>query len=406
MHVLSDQQQETSLQPKPISSFSIKDLEVFLFRAPAEPPIQTSFGIMRDRPALIMRIADGDGHYGWGEVWCNFPTVGAEHRARLLLSCIKSLALQRTWTSPQECFTTLSSELTVLAIQSGEQGPLRQVLAGLDIAVWDMVARREGKPLWRLLRDDDRDDDDGAPAKPVPIYASGLNPTDPEKLAALKLEEGYRAFKLKVGFGAARDDANLSALREVIGADRPLMVDANQAWDPDTAREAGIRMARHRISWLEEPIRADSSPEQWAKLAQSQPIRLAGGENLAGLNQFEEFIAPVGMQVVQPDIGKWGGFSGCLAVARMTIARGKEFCPHWLGGGIGLLASLHLKTAVGAVGYVEVDANPNPLRELLAVPNFTIENGAVTLSERPGLGAEPDLDACRQFLVDVPLSGI
>jgi L-alanine-DL-glutamate epimerase-like enolase superfamily enzyme len=78
--------------------------------------------------------------------------------------------------------------------------------------------------------------------------------------------------------------------------------------------------------------------------------------------------------------------------------KGRMFCPHWLGGGIGLLASMHLKAAVGGAGYVEVDSNPNPLRELLATPYPAVNEGAVILSDHPGLGVAPDMDALRGFL--------
>lgn len=379
------------------TSFSIAELEAFLFRAPADPPVQTSFGVMRDRPALLLRVTDRDGAHGWGEVWCNFPVVGAEHRARLALAYLRPLVRAQAWESPAQCFAQLSAKLHVLAIQSGEPGPLQQVVAGLDVALWDMVARRAGLPLWKLLAVEGAAAD--AAPMPIPVYASGLNPTAPERLAARKLEEGFRAFKLKVGFGAARDDANLQAMRETIGAATPFMVDANQAWDLPQAIEAGRRMARHDLGWLEEPIPADSAPAQWAQLAAAQPLALAGGENLAGAAQFRDFIEGEGLSVLQPDIGKWGGFSVCVEVGRATLRRGKRFCPHWLGGGIGLTASFHLKAAVGGPGYVEVDANPNPLRELLAAPAFVLEDGCVRLSERPGLGVEPDLAACRDWRI-------
>ena len=171
--------------------------------------------------------------------------------------------------------------------------------------------------------------------------------------------------------------------------------------------EAGRRMEPNRLSWLEEPVRADTTPAHWTELAREQPLALAGGENLAGLPQFKIFIEPAqGMAIFQPDIGKWGGFSGCLDVGRAVLAGGKQFCPHWLGGGIGLTASFHLKAAVGGAGYVEVDANPNPLRALLAAPQFTLVDGAVQLSDRPGLGVEPDMAACRNFIVEVPMVGV
>ncbi|KTT18846.1 mandelate racemase/muconate lactonizing enzyme family protein [Pseudacidovorax intermedius] len=371
----------------------LERIEAFVFRAPADPPVQTSFGIMRDRPALLLRAIADDGAEGWGEVWCNFPTVGAEHRARMALTYLPPLACGPQWASPQACFEALTAKLAVLAIQCGEPGPLAQIVAGLDIALWDLLGRRHGLPVWKLLAPDL-----AAPA-PVPLYASGLNPTGPEKLAAAKRAEGYRAFKLKVGFGAERDEANLVALREVIGAESPLMVDANQAWDLDEAIAAGRRMARHDLGWLEEPVRADTSLADWARLAREQPLPLAGGENLAGPDAFDAHIAAEGLAIVQPDLGKWGGFSGCLAVGRRTLAQGKRFCPHWLGAGIGLTASFHLKAAVGGPGYVEVDANPNPLRDLLATPVFALEEGAVQLGTMPGLGVQPDLGAAQVFRI-------
>lgn len=381
------------------AAFTIERFDVFVFRAPADPPVQTSFGIMRDRPAVLVRLTDADGTVGWGEIWCNFPTVGAEHRARLALACGKPVVTARSWSHPRECFDELTRRLAVLALQTGEHGPLNQVIAGVDMALWDLFARRQGRPLWQVLGGGDA-------AEPVRVYASGLNPTAPEQLALQKRDEGYRAFKLKVGFGAERDLANLRALRGAVGDAATLMVDANQAWDFDEACAAGHRMAGFDLLWMEEPVRADLPAERWKALAAGQPLRLAGGENLSGFAQYREFIDTPGMSVIQPDLGKWGGFSGCVEVARQAIAAGKWYCPHWLGGGIGLVASMHLKTAVGGAGYVEVDSNPNPLRELLAVPNFTVREGCVQLSAKPGLGVVPDLEACGDYLIELSLAGV
>lgn len=375
-------------------AFQVQRLEVFVFRAPADPPVQTSFGIMRDRPAVLLRVTDAQGISGWGEVWCNFPVVGAEHRARMAAYYLRPLIEGQDWESPHSCFRRLTETFAVLAIQCGEPGTLHQILAGLDVALWDMLARRAKQPLWRFLSASE-----GKTSAPIPVYASGLNPTVPEKLAARKLEEGYRAFKLKVGFGAARDEANLRAVREVIGPLTPFMVDANQAWTLEQALEAGRAMAHHGLGWLEEPVRADTALADWERLAREQPLALAGGENLAGLPQFGTFIESPALSVLQPDLGKWGGITGCLEVAQQALRAHKMFCPHWLGGGIGLTASFHLKAAVGGPGYVEVDANPNPLRELLAVPAFTLHDGAVVLDETPGLGVEPDLQAARGYIV-------
>ena len=103
--------------------------------------------------------------------------------------------------------------------------------------------------------------------------------------------------------------------------------------------------------------------------------------------------------VVQPDVGKWGGVSGCSAVGEAAVEAGKRYCPHWLSGGVGLLASAHLLAAVGGDGMLEVDSNPNPLRAVLAQPFPRLADGAFVLSDAPGIGVEPDMEAARPFVV-------
>jgi L-alanine-DL-glutamate epimerase-like enolase superfamily enzyme len=119
---------------------------------------------------------------------------------------------------------------------------------------------------------------------------------------------------------------------------------------------------------------------------------------MRGAAMFSEAIASGSFAVIQPDPGKWGGFSGCIAVAREALFHRRLFCPHWLGGGIGLVASMQLKAAAGGPGYVEVDSNPNPLRTLLATPMPELRDGAYTLGESAGLGVRPDMDVVREYL--------
>ena len=370
-----------------MTALRIAKIQAQVYRAPIANPVQTSFGVMRDRPAVLVRVEDHEGAVGWGEIWCNFPTVGAEHRARILESCVAPILLERAWADPEQAFAEVTRRLHVLSIQTAEPGPIAQAIAGADIALWDLLGKRQNQPLWKLLG--------GNPE--VQTYASGLNPTDPEILAAAKRDEGYTAFKLKVGFGAERDLRNLQALRDLLGAHATLMVDANQAWSLDEAIEMSQRIAGFHPVWLEEPIPADSSAEDWQELARATPVPLAGGENILGEENFDAVIAAGALSVIQPDLGKWGGFSGCLPVARRAVANDRMFCPHWLGGGVGLVASCHLKAAVGGPGFVEVDANPNPLRDLIARPALAHMGGSIRLSDRPGLGLADDWGAIAGF---------
>lgn len=370
----------------------IKKAEASVYRIPIEEPVQTSFGVMHDRPAVVVKLEDGDGIIAWGEIWCNFPSVGAEHRARLFNSTVAPILIEQEWKSPQACFDTLSSRLHILGIQCGEPGSIAQVIAGADIAMWDLVGKKSGKALWKLFG--------GSPH--ISTYASGLSPAKPEYLAQQKWDEGYRAFKLKVGFGEERDFHNLESLRNLFGPEIKIMVDANQAWRPENAAQYIAKLSSLNPFWIEEPLPADSSIQDWKTLANAiPPMQLAAGENMRGLSQFHEAIDSGAFGVIQPDLGKWGGFSGCIPVARSAIQHQKLFCPHWLGGGIGLIASMHLKAAVGGPGFVEVDSNPNPLRELLAHPLSKVSNSEVCLSDQAGLGIEPDLLALKPFLINV-----
>ncbi len=368
----------------------IRRVEAFVFRYPTTTPVRTSFGIMYDRPAVFVRIEDEDGAAGWGEVWCNFPSVGAEHRARLVEEILAPMLVDRAFQEPRAAFNELSSTTAVLAIQSGEYGPLAHAIAGLDIALWDLAAKRSGEPLWRFL---------GGKGPEVRVYASGINPTSPEIVVRNKLKDGHRAFKLKVGFGREVDSSNLAAIRDTVGAHTLVAVDVNQAWTLDEAKAIAPELEAYRPAWIEEPLRADRPWGEWRELKTHLATPLAAGENLAGAEAFQAALAEEVLGIVQPDLAKWGGFSGCLPVARAIVASGVMFCPHFLGAGIGLAASAHFLAAVGGDGLLEVDVNDNPLRDEVTGLLGTLSEGRVQLSSRSGLGVDVNLEVLAPYRV-------
>jgi L-alanine-DL-glutamate epimerase-like enolase superfamily enzyme len=396
---------------------TLRALRAHVFRAPIAVPVTNSFGTMTNRPMLVVEIEDSEGARGWGEVWCNFPVVGAEHRARLLDSVFAPLVVGEPLGDPTAHFDRLTRRTHAQVLQTGEPGSFAQCIAGIDQALCDLAARRVGEPLWRALAGraaagsptaphslPDGDAADGEPSRAhqepgpaVRVYASGLGPDDATAPALARRSEGHRAFKLKVGFGRARDLANARALREALGPGATLMVDANQAWSLDEAVAMASALHEFDLRWLEEPLAADAPLDAWQRLARASAVPLAAGENLRGYAAFGAAIDARALAVVQPDVGKWGGYTGCLAVARRATANDVAFCPHWLGGGVGLMASLQLLAAAGARGFAEVDANPNPLRECFPLP--PVHDGEVTLPAAPGLGFVPDLAALREFRV-------
>jgi len=344
---------------------------------------------MNNRPAVFVRLEDDDGVVGWGEIWCNFPNCGAEHRAKLLEENFKPLLLKKVYRDPEEIYRDLSNKTAVLAIQSGEYGPIAQVIAGIDLAAWDLFSKKSGQPLWRYL---------GGINPTITTYASGINPDQPEHVVEELLKIGYKAFKLKIGFNQSLDLKNIQNIRALI-PNQTLMVDANQAWDLPTATKNIQAMEGFDLNWIEEPIRADNSIANWQELSRACNVRLAAGENMASEQSFNEAIASKVFGVIQPDIAKWGGISGCLPIIKHLKQHGIEYCPHYLGGAIGLLASAHLLAASHSNGMLEIDSNPNPLRSLKNCPINAVSDGNITLPEEMGLGFEPDLDDLSQFLI-------
>lgn len=372
-------------------AFRITHIAAYVLRWPVSIPVQTSFGIMLDRPAVFVRVQDASGHVGWGEIWCNFPACGAEHRAKLLQTVVSPIIQNKEFASPQDAFNEMQSRTDVLAIQSGELGPISQVIAGVDLAIWDMLARKAELPLWKFL---------GGKSDRIYVYASGINPSNPEQAVLKKYAQGYRAFKLKVGFGSEKDLANLIAMRECLPTSTDLMVDANQAWAVDEALAMMEKLKPFDLKWLEEPIRADCAIDDWKQLAKEHAIPLAAGENIVGQKAFSSAIHSKALTYVQPDSAKWGGITGCLPVIKATLDAGLTYCPHYLGGGVGLLASAHLMAAVGGVNaMLEIDSNANPLRTEFASCLNSVEDGIAFLGDNPGIGQVPQESELREFRV-------
>ncbi|PRD42370.1 mandelate racemase [Phyllobacterium phragmitis] len=371
------------------SPVTIRKVEALVFRVPLDRPVSTSFGTMRDRPAVLVRLEDDVGLTGWGEIWCNWPACGAEHRARLLVTDIAPRIIGRLLPTPPSLWRELTAATEILALQTGEAGPYAQVIAGLDMAYWDLTARRGGKPLAKALSP--------RAATTVRAYASGIHIREAETAVAQSRAAGYRDFKVKVGFDFERDITLIRDLAESLEPGETLHADANQGFSPKQARAFLLAVQDLRLGWTEEPVRVDSTEAVWSGLAELTETPLAGGENLIGLAAFNTAISAGHISVIQPDAAKWGGVSGCFSVAKAALAAGRRYCPHFLGAGIGLVASAHILAAAGGDGLLEVDVNANPSRDAITPAWLVVNDGRVALPEGPGLGAMPDLARLEPF---------
>ena len=369
-------------------AFEIARLDVYALEAKIDTPVTTSFGSIPARVSALLRIEDVDGHVGWGEIWGNFPSITCAYRAALACKVLPEPLLAATVETPGAFCIQLANKLRVLAVQAAEPGPISAVLAATNQALWDLAARRQALPLRRALNEN--------AAETVPVYASGLNPTDSVEVAVRAREAGHRAFKAKIGFGDDVDRRNLHGLRLTMKEGERLFVDANQRWSLGEALGQITMLEAMEVDWWEEPMLAEASANDWRVLRDSTLLPLAGGENLRDMDAFRTAFSYLAF--VQPDLGKWGGIDGCLAIARSALKHNCTYCPHWLSGGVGLMHSAHLLAAAGGDGLLEVDANPNPLRTCIVDPATGIFEGELHMIDAPGIGIESPIDDLSEFV--------
>ncbi len=288
----------------------------------------------------------------------------------------------------------------------GQKGVPISALSAIDIALWDMKGKRLGLPVYKLLG--------GAYRHRARVYATGLyEPQNVPRVKEALVEEalGYKAagfagMKLKVGYGIERDLRLVAAIREAIGPDLYLMVDANHAYNAPEAIRLARAMEPYDIHWFEEPVPPEDL-DGYVEVKRHSRIRIAGGECEYTRYGFREIIARRAMDILQPDLCAMGGFSEMMKVIAMASAANLPVIPHVWGTNVGLAASLQLFAALPhfperrfpAEPLFEYDRSPHPLREGVTRERFAMQDGYLEIPDRPGLGVSLDLDFIRRFAV-------
>lgn len=270
----------------------------------------------------------------------------------------------------------------------GELGFSANARGAVDVALWDLKARAADQPLFRFLGGDD---------PTVPAYCSRLDAAfDAEEVGDRHrpyADEGFTAFKTKVGARApAAEAARLGAIREAVGPDATLLVDANQSWTVAEAVRTVARFEPHDVAWVEEPI-SRFDLDGHARVADRVAPALAAGEMLNRPEQFRHLLAGGGMEVAQPDLLRAGGVSGQWEVARLAQRHGVPFAPH-----VYYAVSAHLVSAAPNGWMVEYVPEYDASDVLENAP--AVEDGRVCLSEAPGHGYRVSADARDAYEVD------
>jgi L-alanine-DL-glutamate epimerase-like enolase superfamily enzyme len=361
---------------------------VFSYEVELAAPIVSSFGARHQRGALLISVENVCGAVGWGEVWCGMPSSGALHRAHLLREFVAPVLAGMVVQDIGLCVQQLRRLLMPVERLAGEPGPVSQVLAGIDCALWDLAAKVAELPLYRLLG--------GHHRAAMPFYASGIAPDASATYLDALRDDGFAAFKFKAGYDDARTLPMLRAQYRRLHSGERMMIDANCGWELEAALAAADFLADVDLEWIEEPLAPDSPTADWQRLSQQARQPLAAGENLFALPRLVEAFDWLG--VVQPDVAKWGGVTGVFELGQRALQAGLRFCPHSFGTRVAAATTAHVLAAVGGDGYLELDVNPNPLRTLVADMDWDLHAGRLQLTDEPGNGLQMRTDRLAPYL--------
>jgi D-galactarolactone cycloisomerase len=372
----------------------ITNVLTHVLEAPLSQPFAYSRAWYDKRTAMLVEIETDAGLVGWGE--CYGP-------ARITEAVVKSVA---PWLIGEDPLRTdfLWQMIYARLRDHGQKGVVIQGLSGIDIALWDIKGKHFGVPVHQLL---------GGPLRTsVRAYATGLyrrRSGDPLQYLAEEAEnyvaEGFKAVKLKVGFGVEEDAAVTRAVREATGPGVVLMVDANHAYDSVAAIRLGRMIEEHDIGWFEEPVPPeDVAGYRAVKAALSIPI--AGGECEFTRFGFRELLVSRAVDIIQPDTCAAGGLSECKKIADMAEAFGVRYNPHVWGTGVAIAASLqllavvptHTPTSLAPVEpMLEFDRTEHPIRQAILTSPIEHDGGVLRVPGGPGLGIEVNRDALASF---------
>lgn len=329
----------------------------------------STHGVITAFELMTARVRDSDGAEGVGYSF----TVGASGLATTvlvnrylndLLAGTDGDHIEKRW---QQMWWKLH--------YGGRGGPSALALSVVDIALWDMKARRLGTPLYRLL---------GGYDPAVQIYAGGIDLKVPVDTLLRQTDEnlarGYRAIKMKVGSPRLADDVErLGAMRKHLGAGFPLMVDANMCWSVDDSVRAARAFAEHDPYWIEEPIIPDDVPGH-VRILRDGGLPIATGENLRSLYEFRSIIEAGGVTFPEPDVTNCGGVTAFMKIAHLAEAWNLPVTSHGAHD-----VTVHLLAAVPNRSFLE--AHGFGIDRFIE-HSLVIKDGLVMAPERPGHGVD------------------
>jgi len=373
------------------ASLTISAIHAIPLTAPMQAGTRTSQAVYDKVSIVLVELRTTDGIVGYGECLGRF---GASAYADFINTVLAPLLLG------QSAFDIRRHWLRMRGALSGRAGGiLVEAIAGVDIALWDVVGKALGQPVHRLLG--------GMGRTAVDCYASSINWADIPTMQAQTravVAMGFKAVKVKLGQPVERAIAAAGAVRAAAGDDMRLGVDANWAFSLDEALRVGHALHDLGYWFFEEPI-APEDLAGYAHLRRSLPIMLAAGESDYTVAHAAELIRDRLVGIIQPDVARAGGISETRDIATLAQAFHVGYAPHvgW-SGAVCVAASLQLAAAMPAFTSFECMFIGNPLRDALANEPVgavaQLSGGQLPVPTGPGLGITINLDAVERYRAD------
>lgn len=349
--------------------------DVSLYHVPLAQPLEDAIhGVQREFSLVLVRIATDDGATGMGYTY-SVGKMGGTAIATLLCDSLGPLVIGE---DPRR-IEQIWQKLWWATHYIGRGGIAAFGMSAIDIALWDLKARVANEPLWRML---------GGTDNKAEAYGGGIDFHLPieellEQTAGF-LETGLEAIKIKVGRDSiAQECERVAAVREVLGPDKKLMVDANMKWDVPKALEASRAFAEYGVYWLEEPTIPDDI-EGNRRIETEGPTPVASGENLHTIYEFRRMIAEGGISFPDADISNLGGITGMMKVAHIAEAYNRRVTTHGI-------QDLHVSCLAAIPNASLLEIHAFRVDDFLVHP-LEIKDGYAYASDRIGHGVEIDWD--------------
>jgi len=346
--------------------------------------------------ALIVRVETDAGITGIGEVDSNPLAVKGAIEGPMSHTTATGLAQVVIGEDPFET-EKLWYKMYRANMYGGRRGVGLHAMSGIDLALWDIKGKALGLPVWKLLG--------GGFERSIRCYASALFGSTPKQtgeLARRLRQQGFTAVKFgwdPMGQDEQTDIALVQEARKGLGDDADLLIDAGCVWDAKTAIQRARAFAQSNIFWLEEPLRPDDYIG-YRKLTASTEVRIAAGEEESNRLSFLDLMDRGGIDVVQVDLTRCGGFTEAMKIAALAWDRGLPVANHGFTTYINVAAALHWLASIPNALICEfVAEEETTLREFITRQKLRACDGYLKVPEEPGLGVDLDEEAIQKFRV-------